>query len=653
MLSECFFPWKHIWLLNRLRFLLNFFAPLYHSVLFRYVPRALLQRFAWLRCVDPSNPNIPGCCNKLLERQLRAVEKPAQPTLPKPIARTAEKQPLSPFSLPFFSNCSDGPCNQFPLPPTPFSYPTWHTKTKPNLAPATLCLQVLHAHHEAPFYVRSLFGYASPLLPWTAAKSTTTWVTIANICCGAQYSPPPQTGGQRDPLGPKKAGVSRKGQKGNGKGRGVFGVKNNKNLGDSDDEGSGDANDDAADNTRFWACLYYASDPHNHFRCLGKYALRRFADIMQHLERCHCLPLFYCPKCWQKQTNKAARDSHVRNCSSPNLPRPERLYDDKLEQLKDMLKSRRGSTEEDKWFAMWDMIFPDRPRPHSPYVEQGMAEPAGVLRRNNEPALHAEMPRLLGGLGAQPSPQDMREFVASVLSIAFQVPSREPQHVDLSLMDQASLTRSSRGLQSGYAPPNIPAVSLTPSQSQSLAGDQFQYDNQPWYGDSTRINPRADQWTMLADPLMSSLSPADAFATNPAGDIENGFGLSQSDNPMWSELNHSGNFESLNNPFPSLFANPPHLQMTGPFHNGNSNATLETPNGGTQAPSLAIRPHDTVHMSDVMINANPAEPIPTILNLAPGLTPSNVSPRSTKQRGNRKELADQYPSSRAGGAASR
>ncbi|KAH6976454.1 hypothetical protein BKA56DRAFT_618366 [Ilyonectria sp. MPI-CAGE-AT-0026] len=648
MLSECFFPLKRIWLLNRLRFLLNFFAPLYHSVLFRYVPRALLQRFAWLCCVDPLNPNIPGCCNRLLEKQLRAAEKPAQPTFPRPNARTAEKQAPSPFSLPFFLYCSDGPCNQFPLPPTPFSYPTWYTKTKPNLAPATLCLQVLHAQHEAPFYVRSLFGYASPLLPWTAGKSTATWVTIANICCGAQYSPSPQTTGQRDPLGPKKAGVSRKGQKGNGKRRAISSVNNNKNPGDSDDEGSGDergqSNDDAADNdTRFWACLYYASDPHNHFRCLGKYKLRRFADIMQHLERCHRLPPFYCPKCWHKQTNKAARDSHIRNCSSPNLPQPERLYDDKLDQLKDMLKGPRGRTDEEKWFAMWDVIFPGRPRPRSPYVEQGMAEPAGVLRRNNEPALHAEMPRLLGRLGAQPSPQDMAAFVASVVSIAFQVPSREPQHVDLSLIgDQASLTRPSRGLPSEYAPLNIPAVSLTHSHSQSLAGNQFPYDNQPWY------NPPADQWTILAGPLMSGLPPADPFATNPTSDLENSLSLSQSDNLIWPELDLSGNFESQNDEFPSLLANPPHLQMTGPFRNGNSNATLETPSGETQAPSLAIRPHDTVHMSELMINANPAEPIPALLNLAPGST-SNVPPRSTKQRGNRN---DQYPSTRTGGAAS-
>lgn len=314
-----------------------------------------------------------------------------------------------------------------------------------------------------------------------------------------------------------------------------------------------------------------------------------------------------------------------------------------------MLRSLRGCTEEDKWFAMWDMIFPGRPRPHSPYVEQGMAEPAGVLRRNNEPALHAEMPRLLGELSVQPSPQDTARFVAEVVAIAFQVPSREPQPVGLSLIvDQVAPTGPSTGVQSGHASPNIPAVASNPSHSQSLAVDQFPYGNQPWYRDSTRMNSVADQWPMLAVP---DLPPAEPFATNPTGHLGNSFSSSQSDNLPWSEFDLSGNSASQNDEFASFLANPPQSQMTEPFRDSNPNVTLETPSGGTQAPSLAIRPHGTIHMSDLMINTNTADAIPAPLYLAPGSMSSNVPPRSTVQPGNRNGLADQYPSGRAGGAA--
>ncbi|KAH7000679.1 hypothetical protein EDB80DRAFT_866686 [Ilyonectria destructans] len=394
--------------------------------------------------------------------------------------------------------------------------------------------------HLLKSHRRGLFSYASALLPWTTVKSNAT-STMANICYRDQYSPSPKAG-QRDPLRQKKAGVSKEREKGSRKRRrGSSGNNNNDNPGDSDDEGSGDergqSNDDAAeDKTRFWACLFYASDPHNHFRCLGKYSIKRFSDVVQHLERCHALhESFYCPKCWRQQISRAGRDYHIRDCSSPNLPpRPGRLYDDELAEVKERLKSLRGYTNEDKWFAMWDMIFPGRPRPDTPYVEQGMAEPAGVLRRNNEPDLHAEMPQLLGELGAQPSPQDIATFVAAVVSIAFQVPSREPQHVGLSLIgDQASLTSPSRGLQSGHAPPNIPAVPSNPSHSQPLAGDQFHYDNQTLYEGSTTMIPATDEWPMHAGPLIPDLSPANPFSTNPTGDFGNSFSLLGSEHLPW------------------------------------------------------------------------------------------------------------------------
>ncbi|KAH8679414.1 hypothetical protein BGZ61DRAFT_535808 [Ilyonectria robusta] len=394
------------------------------------------------------------------------------------------------------------------------------------------------AQRGLPFYGRGHLSCVRALLPWKTVKSHAI-PPMANICSRAQCTPSPQTG-QRDPLRRKKAGVSKESRKGNRKRRRVS-TGNNKdnNPGDSDDEGSSDErgqsnNDAAEENTRFWACLYYASDQHNHFHCLGKYKLRRFADIMQHLERYHRLPRFYCPKCWHKQKTKTAQDAHIRDCSSPNLPPPEQLYDDKVDQLKDMLKSRRGSADEDKWFSMWDMIFPGRPRPHSPYVEQGMAEPAGVLRRNNEPALHAEMPRLLEELGAQPSPQDIATFVAEVVSISFQVPSRGPQHVGMSLLgDQASLTRPSRGLQSGHAPPNIPAVPSNPSHSQPLAGDQVHCGTQPLYEWSTTRFFGLDEWPMHIGPPTPYLPPANPFSTNPTDDFGNSFSLFGSEHSPW------------------------------------------------------------------------------------------------------------------------
>lgn len=395
------------------------------------------------------------------------------------------------------------------------------------------------AHRGLPFYGRDLFSCARALLPWKTVQSNAT-STMANICSRAQCTPSPKTG-QRYPLRQKKAGVSKESRRGNGKRRRVStGNNKNNNPGDSDDEGSSDErgqsnDDDTKDKNRLWACLYYASDPHTHFRCLGKYSIKRFPDVVQHLERCHVLQeSLYCPKCWQQQTSLSDRDAHVRDCRSPNLPRSGRLYDDELGQVKDMLKSLRGRTDEDKWFAMWDRIFAGRPRPHSPYVEQGMAEPAGVLRRNSELALQVKMPQLLGELGAQPSPQDITTFVAAVVSIAFQVPSGGPQHVGMSLIgDQDSLTHPSRGLQSGHAPHNIPAVPSNPSHSQLLAGDQFHYGNQPLYEGSTTTILDIDEWPMHVGPLIPYLSPANPCSTNPTDDFGNSFSLFGFEHSPW------------------------------------------------------------------------------------------------------------------------
>ncbi|KZL71831.1 hypothetical protein CT0861_10333 [Colletotrichum tofieldiae] len=141
-------------------------------------------------------------------------------------------------------------------------------------------------------------------------------------------------------------------------------------------DGSGDANghkrrkpDTANDKNKgglSLACPFYKEDGRKHHKCL-QLQLSRIRDVKQHLSRKHMQPHF-CPSCGR--TFRALEDQRehirLRTCDNGNFLPPDGITQDQQKDLS--ARVDRKLQERDQWFAVWDIVFPGKPRPESPYV---------------------------------------------------------------------------------------------------------------------------------------------------------------------------------------------------------------------------------------------------------------------------------------------
>lgn len=128
-----------------------------------------------------------------------------------------------------------------------------------------------------------------------------------------------------------------------------------------------------------FACPFQKLDSHKHHECL-KYELNRIKDVKQHVYRRHKQPDYYCARCFAVFKTADARDEHARSKDCDNLEDPgfEGISEDQKNRLNK--SSSRGLDPQDQWFEMWDIIFPDVPRPSSAWVGSYMEEMVPLLR---------------------------------------------------------------------------------------------------------------------------------------------------------------------------------------------------------------------------------------------------------------------------------
>jgi len=119
---------------------------------------------------------------------------------------------------------------------------------------------------------------------------------------------------------------------------------------------------------RLFACPFWKKKPRRHRACFGN-RLTRVRDVKQHLARRHT-PKFYCQRCHLIFETQTSRDTHVM-ASEPCSPDQHGELDGiSIEQTLDLrVRSERGRTEAEQWFAIWDILFPGVQRPDSPYME--------------------------------------------------------------------------------------------------------------------------------------------------------------------------------------------------------------------------------------------------------------------------------------------
>ena len=106
------------------------------------------------------------------------------------------------------------------------------------------------------------------------------------------------------------------------------------------------------------ACPYYKLDSIKHYECLTRQTLDSTGHVAQHLRRCH----FQCPACGSRYGTSRECSDHVRQQSCS-------------------LHNPRQTSVDQRWYSIWDVVLPGNDRPDSPYVNSGIEENAGILRR--------------------------------------------------------------------------------------------------------------------------------------------------------------------------------------------------------------------------------------------------------------------------------
>lgn len=127
------------------------------------------------------------------------------------------------------------------------------------------------------------------------------------------------------------------------------------------------------------ACPFYKRNPIRHLRCLLRNVLTETSFVVQHLERGHPVQPIHCPVCGLTFEHERVQQQHVRErtCERRDF-HFEGLTTDQKAAIR---RNRRGLDVSQRWYELWDILYPGEPRPNSIYVADPFTEFHGILRR--------------------------------------------------------------------------------------------------------------------------------------------------------------------------------------------------------------------------------------------------------------------------------
>jgi hypothetical protein len=120
-----------------------------------------------------------------------------------------------------------------------------------------------------------------------------------------------------------------------------------------------------------FACPYLKWDPEKFKECC-KLRLSRISDVKNHLHRKHT-PHHYCPLCQAIFPGEDSLQGHIedRGCSRRD---PIMLIGVSRQQYQQLhKKSDSDASEEDKWYKIWNILFPQHAKPPSVYIDTNLA----------------------------------------------------------------------------------------------------------------------------------------------------------------------------------------------------------------------------------------------------------------------------------------
>jgi hypothetical protein len=118
----------------------------------------------------------------------------------------------------------------------------------------------------------------------------------------------------------------------------------------------------------YLACPYAKFDDATFVSCKGP-RFRRISDVRQHLRRIH-LEQAQCPDCHLVFRNAGEElAAHIRaKVCTPRLMPPRTITTELWNKIRE-LRRQQANGDEQRWYIIWDTLFPTLPRPSSPYFE--------------------------------------------------------------------------------------------------------------------------------------------------------------------------------------------------------------------------------------------------------------------------------------------
>ncbi|KAI1776210.1 hypothetical protein F4818DRAFT_374524 [Hypoxylon cercidicola] len=146
--------------------------------------------------------------------------------------------------------------------------------------------------------------------------------------------------------------------------------QNNKRVGEDAPDQRGDKRQKQVDASKPpFGCPFFFHDRKGHRACLAK-KLSRVGDVRQHIMRCH-LAKSYCANCGDTFDNDpkcTRRDAHVAaSCCEQRPLNYDRVTRDQEDQMKHPARPIAKS-ERERWYQLWEIIFPNDTPPSSPYL---------------------------------------------------------------------------------------------------------------------------------------------------------------------------------------------------------------------------------------------------------------------------------------------
>ncbi|KAK4167489.1 hypothetical protein QBC43DRAFT_311964 [Cladorrhinum sp. PSN259] len=122
------------------------------------------------------------------------------------------------------------------------------------------------------------------------------------------------------------------------------------------------------------ACPLFVSDPQRYRRCLAPpQPLTSAAAVREHLATAHQRP-FYCPACGTIFKSASASNRHIeaQTCSVRviSFDEIEGVPEDDMARL-NRWEPQRSQSEEERWYSIWEILFPGVERPSTPYLSRG------------------------------------------------------------------------------------------------------------------------------------------------------------------------------------------------------------------------------------------------------------------------------------------